>query len=242
MLNSKSLQEIKQISIGEIHRVSLVNDITEKILSYIVEQGLKPGDKLPSEKILSENLKVSRFPLREALSRLQALGIISVMHGKGAFVSEFNVKEILLKLSPMLKNQSGLNVSHIVEVRIALECPVAELAAMRRSEQVINDLKAKLNEMEQELNNRDAFINADIEFHEILASATENPIFEDLVAIFHNLMHIVQVSFPDDVKARSKSLEYHKEIFTAVKDKNPEQARNSMRNHLENIMQILSHQ
>ncbi len=240
MSTGKIAQEIKKVRIGEIHRVSLVNDIAEKILSYIVEQSLKPGDKLPSEKILSENLRVSKFPLREALSRLQALGIISVMHGKGAFVAEFNVKEILLKLSPILRNQSGLNVLHIVEARIALECPVAELAAMRRNEQIINELEVKLNEMERELNNRDAFINADIEFHEILASATENPIFEDLVAIFHNLMHIVQVSFPDDIKARSKSLEYHKEIFTAVRDRNPEQARTSMRKHLENIMEILS--
>ncbi len=241
MTNGKSAQEIKQFKIGEIQRGSLVNEITEKILSYIVEQGLKPGDKLPSEKILSENLKVSRFPLREALSRLQALGIISVLHGKGAFVAEFNVKELLLKLSPMLRNQSGLNVLHIVEARIALECPVAELSALRRSEQKMEALKAKLADMERELNNRDKFIDADMEFHEILASATENPIFEDLVALLHNLMHIVQVSFPDDVKARSKSLEYHKEIFSAVRDKDPKKARDSMQAHLGNIMQTLSY-
>lgn len=237
----KSTQETKQFNISEIQRSSLVDYITEKILSYIVEEGLKPGDRLPSEKTFTESLKVSKFPLREALSRLQALGIISVIHGKGIFISEFNVKDFLFKLSPILRNQVDLNILHIVEARIAFECPIAELAALRRNEQEIDDLKIKLNDMEKELYNRDAFINADIEFHEILARATENPIFEDVVAILHNLMYIVQSSFPDDVGARNKSLEYHKEIFDAVRNKDPKKAKESMQNHLRNIMQTLSH-
>ena len=58
--------------------------IVKILQSYIVDESLNPGDELPSERIMSEELGVSRFPLREALVQLQALGVISVIHGKGS--------------------------------------------------------------------------------------------------------------------------------------------------------------
>lgn len=234
MQQNMNVQDPMQIT--QVDKVSLVDSIVEHLISYIVDQKLKPGDKLPKQELLTKLLKVSRVPLREALSRLQALGIISVAHGKGTFVSEFNIQDLLRKLSPILRSQTGISILDIIEVRLRLECSVVELAADRRSEEVVEKLERELTVMQQEVNNRVAFVEHDISFHETLASAT-NPIFEYLVALFHNLMQISQYKFPDSTEARKTSLEYHKEILKGIKDKNPNQTRNAMRKHIEDIMQ-----
>ena len=98
MQDHKKTQEPAAIQIDEVPRVSLVDDIVERLMEYIVEQQLKPGDKLPSERLLTQALGVSRFPLREALAKLQVLGIISVAHGKGSFISKFSAPKLLRRL------------------------------------------------------------------------------------------------------------------------------------------------
>ena len=65
-------------------------------------------------------------------------------------------------------------------------------------------------------------------FHEEIAEASTNPVFAALVAVIHNLMRIIQESFPDSPEARKDSLEYHKRIFHAIKDKDPGQAEAAM--------------
>jgi len=235
MKQNENSQNFAAVQIDKVDRSSLVDDIVELLIDYIAQQGLEPGDKLPSERLLTKALGVSRFPLREALAQLQALGIISVSQGKGAFVTKFNVPSLLRGLSPILRSQSGITTLDMIETRIALECPVASLAAYRRDNENIEKLENDLIGMEREIHNRALFIEYDMNFHETMAEATDNPIFVALVAMLHNLMHTVQESFPDIMEARQKSLEYHKEIYQAIKDKNAQKAEEKMREHLEDI-------
>ena len=230
------------IQIDHIKRTSLVDDIVESLISYIVEQKLKAGDKLPSERLLVEALGVSRIPLREALARLQALGIISVSHGKGAFVSEFSVLNMLYNLSPILRCQTGVRLLDMVETRLVIESQVVILAANRRSEETVERLENDLKAMECEIHDRLKFIEYDMDFHETIAKATANPVLVALVAMLHNLMHLVQESFPDSLEARRESLEYHKQIYHAIKERNPELAEKSMRSHLNDITRRLNDQ
>lgn len=240
MQKSKDAQKFGAVQIDKVRRITLVDDIVERLIDYIVEQELEPGDKLPSERLLGEGLGVSRFPLREALAQLQALGIVSVSQGKGTFVSKFSVPRLLRRLSPILRTQSGVTTLNMVETRLALECPVASLAARRRSEDTVERLKNDLLGMEREIHNKESFIEYDMNFHEAIAEATANPVLMALVAMLHNLMYTVQERFPDTLEARRKSLEYHKEIFSAIEDKDAQKASETMRNHLEDIAQRLS--
>jgi len=233
--NQKKAQEPAAIQIDEIPRVSLVDDIVERLMEYIVEQQLRPGDKLPSERLLTKALGVSRFPLREALAQLQILGIISVAHGKGAFVSKLSAPKLLRRLSPVLRSQAGVTSLDMIEVRLALECQVAALAASRRSSETIERLEKDLTGMEREIHDRDRFIEHDIDFHETIAEATDNPIFVALVAILHDLIHTVQERFPDSLDARQSSLKYHQEILQALKEKDVDGSAEIMQAHLEDI-------
>ncbi|MBD3181746.1 FCD domain-containing protein [Candidatus Poribacteria bacterium] len=239
------MQGYKKTDIAQIKhvkRTSLVDDIVESLISYITEQKLTVGDKLPSERLLVKALGVSRIPLREALARLQALGIISVHHGKGAFISEFNALKILHKLSPILRCQSEVSLLDMLEARIVIECQVVAFAANRRSEEILKRLEADIHAMERDINDRLKFIKNDMDFHETIAEATENPVLVAFVAITHNLIQIVQESFPDLLEARQESLEYHKQIYSAIKERKPDYAEESMRNHLNNIAERLKEQ
>lgn len=240
MQKRENTQKFAAVQINQVQRISLVDGIVEQLIDYIVKQKLEPGDKLPSERLLAEGLGVSRFPLREALAQLQAFGIVSVAQGKGAFVSKFSVPDLLHRLSPVLRSQAEVTTLNMVETRLALECPLASLAARRRSEETIERLEKDLLGMEQEIHNRAAFIEYDMNFHEAIAEATANHVLVALVAMLYNLMYTVQESFPDTLEARHRSLEYHKEIFHAIEDKNADKAAETMRNHLEDIARRLS--
>lgn len=239
MQDRKNAQELAAAHIGEVPRVSLVDDIVERLMEYIVEQQLKPGDKLPSERLLTQSLGVSRFPLREALAQLQVLGIISVAHGKGAFVSKFSAPKLLRRLSPVLRTQAGVSSADMIEARIAFECQVAAIAASRRSTEIIERLEKDLTNMQREIHDRERFIEHDIDFHEAIAGATNNPIFVALVAILHDLIHTVQERFPDSLNARQNSLKYHQEILHALKAKDADMAAAKMKAHLEDIAEQL---
>ena len=85
---------LKKIGKQNIYQIA-----NEEIKKYIIESGLKPGDKLLSEQELAINLGISRTSLREVLKGLQALGIIEVKPGDGIFLKEFNFDAILDNLS-----------------------------------------------------------------------------------------------------------------------------------------------
>ena len=239
MQNHKEAKELAVAKINEVPRVSLVDDIVERLMEYIVEQQLKPGDKLPSERLLTQALGVSRFPLREALAQLQVLGIISVAHGKGAFVAKFSAPKLFRRLSPVLRSQAGVSSLDMIETRLALECQVAALAANRRSDETIERLESDLIGMEREIHDRDRFIEHDVDFHEAIAEATDNPVFVALVAILHDLIHTVQERFPDSLDARQNSLKYHQEILQALKERDSDRAAAEMKAHLEDIAERL---
>jgi GntR family transcriptional repressor for pyruvate dehydrogenase complex len=112
--------------------VSVVDAIEARIKEMIMSGKSKPGDQLPSERVLQSQLGVSRLPLREALARLQALGLISIRHGKGAYV-EKSVSRAALSavLIPFYPNQSPSGLRELVEARGFLESELTALATIK---------------------------------------------------------------------------------------------------------------
>jgi len=220
-------------------RVILSDDIVEKLIAFIAEQKLRAGDMLPSEKMLSEALGVSRLPLREAISRLRALGIVSVRQGKGAFVRKVDIASIFRQLSPIIRSQGELDMLHMVEVRLALEPSVAALAAERRTEDMLNGLAECVKCMEDGLNDKNEFIKCDIRFHQLLAEASNNPILIAMVSTIHDIISVVQHSYPDVISERSQSLEHHRKILQAIQNGSSVDAALAMDAHLRAVVNAL---
>jgi GntR family transcriptional repressor for pyruvate dehydrogenase complex len=221
--------------LSPVKRTSITDDIFERLLKMASGNGLAPGDKLPSERKLQEMLGVSRLPLREALARLAALGIIEVRHGSGAYVRNVDHSDLFEKLSPILKARSDIAVNHIIEVREVVEEAMAAEAAKRCPKEISDRLKDEIEEMKHNLNEKEMFIRHDMAFHQLLALASGNPIWSVLVGLCRELLGKVQYAVPDNIKARRRALQYHREICRSVIEGDSKVAAKNARTHIRDI-------
>lgn len=213
-------------------RETVVEAVAQALIRYIAANGLKGGDRLPSERELVQMVGVSRLPLREALCILKGLGIVEAQHGKGVFVRQLDVSTVFGMLSPLLKTQGHVKRSDILEVRLHLEPVLAGLAAEHRTEEDLRALKDDLRGMREEALDRRAFVGHDMAFHQALARATGNPVFHVFVASITDLLCEFQLKFPDKMEYREESIRFHESILEAVEGRDAERARSVMLEHI----------
>lgn len=157
----------------------------EAVLNHFVEQiqsgQLRPGDKLPSERVLQEQLGISRFTLREGLARLSALGLIEVRHGKGAVVSdEISVDSLKGVIGSFFPAHDPSAFQELYEARVLLEGELSRLAALRRTEDHLEKLRGIIGQARRKLDDRSAFADCDFQFHHVIADASGNKLLQKM--------------------------------------------------------------
>lgn len=215
-------------------RKTIVEVIAEELIRYIASNGLKGGDRLPSERQFVDMLGATRLPLREALSVLKGLGIIEARHGKGVFVKQLDLAGIFGMLSPLLRSQADIDLRQLFEARFYLEGSVAELAAANCSEEDLQALEASVEGMRASVTNRPAYMRYDTTFHQELARSTGNPIFHVFMASITDLLAELQCLYQDDVGVRLEAAAEHAAILEAIRDRDGAQAKAAMKIHLRN--------
>jgi GntR family transcriptional repressor for pyruvate dehydrogenase complex len=218
-------------------RETLVEAVSQALIRYIAAQGLRGGDRLPSERELVQMTGASRLPLREALSVLKGLGVIEARHGKGIFVKELDMAALFGMLSPLLKTHAKIDVHQLFEVRLHLEASVAELAAANRRPENLDALEASLAAMHATVRTRRAYSQHDMDFHQELARATGNPIFHVFMSSITDLLGELQYRYLDSVEFRQSAIVEHEEILAAVRNGDAAAARENMRRHIYGAMQ-----
>ena len=218
---------------------------TKKIYEEVVEQlkmmltagELKPGDKLPSERDMAESLGVSRASVREALTTLEAIGILEIKPGEGTFVKHTADAETFAPLTLVLtvERNSG---AQLMEVRRVLETEIAALAAERATNDNLNKIEASLDQMKGALNTHDA-VETDLRFHFAIAEATQNTILVRLINTIADLMHHTFKGKRETMYAHSPSsqriIHEHEAIYQAIKKGAPEEARAKMLEHINHV-------
>jgi GntR family transcriptional repressor for pyruvate dehydrogenase complex len=210
-------------------------EVVEQIKQLIAEGKLQPGDRLSSERDLSEKLSVSRASIREALSALEAMGVISIRPGEGSFVQQISYEGMLEPLSFLLQVDLA-DVMQLLEVRKILEVEIAALAATRATPEDVEDIRCALKRMVDEVNARESGDLADADFHFAVVKAAHNPILLKLINTISDLMANTfrfsrQRIFM--IEGMPKILyESHCLIFEAIARKQPEMARKFMNEHL----------
>lgn len=217
-------------------QTSLVERIAQGLIQYIAAQGLRPGDRLPSERELVRMVGASRLPLREAISVLKGLGVLEVKHGKGIFVRRLDLGTLFGKLSPLLRVQGGMDLPALFEVRMHLEGSIAQIAALRRGPEHLEKLEASVEVMWANLEDRTGYVRHDMAFHQELARSTGNPIFHVLMATIGDLLCELQYMYRDSVEIRRLAIAEHQAILDAVRQAQPDQARSAMLQHLQNAV------
>jgi DNA-binding FadR family transcriptional regulator len=220
---------------------SLTQSVQAKLRERI-RRGIYPvGHRLPTEAALVEEFRVSRTVVREAVSRLQAAGLVETRHGVGTFVREpttqasFSVQEDELATLQ--------DVISVLELRMAVEAEAAALAAERRTTGDLRRMKAALKRFEADVAQGGQAIEHDLAFHQAIARATQNPRF---VSLFSALGEgaIPRARLRRDgltkqsggaVVAAPWLLKVHEEhmaVLSAIEAGHAQHAREAMRNHL----------
>ncbi|WP_076999720.1 FadR/GntR family transcriptional regulator [Variovorax sp. KK3] len=216
----------------------LVDDLGEKIRS----QQLRPGDKLPTESAIMQAYGVSRTVVREALSKLQAGGLVETHHGIGTFVLQPRAAGMFrLEASDIA---ATVDVLAVLELRISLETESAGLAASRRTDEQLTAMREALDDFEGNVAAGGDTIAPDFRFHLQIAQATGNPYFADIMS--HLGTSIIPRTRIPAIRNHDRRGEYlsrvnreHEEIYAAIARRDPESARAAMRIHLTNSRERL---
>lgn len=212
-------------------------EIVEQLKTMITSGELEPGDKLPSERDMSESMGVSRASVREALITLEAIGILEIKPGEGTFVRQTSDAETFAPLAMVLALERNPE-AQMMEVRRVLETEMAALAAGRASAENLSKIQKLLDLMKAAQTNHDA-VEIDLRFHFAIAEATQNTILLRLMNTIADLMHHSlrpnREKLYADYETSLKIIEEHEAIYQAIKDGDPQAARSKMLEHINNI-------
>jgi GntR family transcriptional repressor for pyruvate dehydrogenase complex len=223
---------------GQVRREPrLVDQVADRMLETIIARGLRPGDKLPSEREISEQFGVSRTVVREAVQTLAGKGVIEARSGSGLRVAEADATTVSASMQHYLRG-SALEYSQIHEVRVMLEVEIAGLAAERATAADLERLDLAMTSMERAIGNVEAASEDDVQFHRAIAAATHNPMHLILLdSIGPSLLEIRRSTLAARAGAAAgeKALASHREIFERIEARDQEGARAAMNAHLESV-------
>lgn len=217
---------------------SLAHDVVDTLSGRIRDGRLQPGEKLPTEAAIMEEFHVSRTVVREAISRLQASGLVATRHGVGTFVVGLGDPGTF-RITP---EQLGTlqDVIAVLELRIGVETESAALAAMRRTPANLAALRAALDAFIAAVDQGRDAVGPDYQFHLEIAKATQNHHFVDMMATLGGMM-IPRARLDPAAPLTPERQAYlrrvnaeHESIVDAISRQDPDAARAAMRTHLAN--------
>ena len=228
----------RERSDSPVYRAVKLSRLYEQIVQQIEESirkgALKPGDQLPPERELAERFGVSRTAVREAVKTLREKGLVEAYTGKGTFITDGTSQAIRQSLDLMARiGQEGSG--HLVEVREILEPEIAALAATRIEEQYLATMREAVATMDRSLQDPEAYIEADLDFHLSLAEAAANPMILSLIDSIVGLLREQRMGIFQVEGGPQRGQYHHKRILEAVEKRDPDQARAAMRAHLKQV-------
>jgi GntR family transcriptional repressor for pyruvate dehydrogenase complex len=197
-----------------------------------IEAGrLGPGDRLPPERELAQQMGVSRPSLRSGLRTLTAMGIIHARRGAGTFIVEGppHLGKAPLQFMAALH---GFTLDQMYEARRMLEVGAAGLAAARATGEQLVAMADEITGMYATLDDPQAFLRHDLGFHRAVAAGSGNPI---VATIIGTLVEIIWEAGRVSMQGFSlrESADTHRRIYDAIRARSPERARREMTGHLE---------
>jgi GntR family transcriptional regulator, transcriptional repressor for pyruvate dehydrogenase complex len=221
---------------------SLAHGVVSYVAELIRDSRIAPGEKVPSEAEIIRALGVSRSVVREAMSHMQAAGMVETRQGKGTYVLDRAPQTMGLAVKQSMSKEDVLS---LLELRIMLETEAAGLAATRRSDAQLQRIRASLEDFLARCGKPGDMATDDTRLHLAIAQAANNPYLLDVLTHIHKeqLPRARQASAhiprdaPEVYVARVR-LE-HEDIVSTIARQDPESARAAMRTHLSNSRERL---
>lgn len=211
---------------------SLTDSVAARIRGDITSGAYSVGDKLPTERDLSERFGVSRPIVREAIGTLKRDGLVSTRQGLGAFVTE--TRELAFRFTEF-DWTDAMDIRNVIELLMAIEATATGLAAERRTKAQLDGIEKRLNAIETAFHNQEAGIEEDMAFHREIVDACGNPYFREMSDFLdsrvRNFIRKARVRSLEQALL-SKVQEEHVSIYEAVAAGDPHEARRAAETHL----------
>ncbi|MEL4308657.1 FadR/GntR family transcriptional regulator [Joostella sp. CR20] len=224
-------------ALNKIENQDVRNEIISKIRELINYKNLEPGDKLPSERMLAEKFGVSRNNLREAIQTLEFYGLLKSIPQSGTFVANIGI----IALNGMISDIVSLDnpdFKSLVETRILLELKTVKLAALRRTESQLKNMKEALDAYKKKVLNGEDAVQEDLLFHLAIAKASGNRTMNTFMLIItpEIITNFEKYHVCDDNQALL-GIQEHTDIYEAIKNKDPQAAKEKMKVHFRSLYQ-----
>lgn len=213
---------------------SLTDRVTSTLAQLIRKGEYPPKSRLPTESDMGARFGVSRTVIREAVSRLKSEGLVESRQGVGVFVRDSR-PDMPFRIDPQLMD-SLRAVLQVAELRRGLESEIAALAAERRSEAQLNEIRGALKTIDVE-ERQGRGVDADMAFHRAIARATDNPhyvaLWDFVGQYLRRAMTVTRANEARDPIFTAQVRAEHVAMVEAIAARDPEAARVAARRHME---------
>jgi GntR family transcriptional repressor for pyruvate dehydrogenase complex len=212
-----------------------VDVIIRQIKELLLSGELKPGDRLPPERKLSEQFSVGRTHVREAIRKLEFYGILKTRPQSGTFVASIGITALKNLIADVLKIDTPSFVS-LVETRVILEVATVQLACERRTGDDLVQLESSLNAYLDKAHRGIKAVEEDLMFHLSIADASKNKALKSfLLIIIPDIIANYSIFKVCDT-VTNKALTEHKELFAAIKKSDAAKAAAIMKTHMKGVV------
>ena len=219
------------MSLKPVSRVTLGEQVASQLADQIAEGRWRVGEKLPTESELCATLGIGRSTLREALKSLAFVGMIRMKPGEGTYVagnSLYLAERVLARGAQVTEKQ----IEDVGEARLVIETEMAALAAERAEPADLDRLESLLAEMGRclEIGDGVGYTNLDVEFHLTIARCSKNLVLEDVLGRIRGALQDWIAKSQELPGVKENAQGQHAKIMQALRQRNPERARRSIRN------------
>ncbi|GAA3651303.1 FadR/GntR family transcriptional regulator [Nonomuraea antimicrobica] len=209
--------------------------VQEALRGYIIDNRLRPGDAMPSEGDLAQQLGISRNSVREAVKALMSLGILETRRGSGVYVTPFSLSALAETLPYSLLFDLD-ELSELLEIRRVLETGLIERAITDMTEATRDRLRRVVDDMREQARRGRDVIQQDRAFHHTLFEDAGNRVLLKVLDAFWVALHEALATRPDiHERAPAEICADHEAIYRAVLDRDIERARRTLEDHYTEI-------
>jgi GntR family transcriptional repressor for pyruvate dehydrogenase complex len=229
-----------KIRLKPISPQRISDQVFDQLRELIFRGDFKPGQKIMTERELSQALNVSRNSVREAINKLVTLRFLEQRQGQGTFVRSMD-EAVKIPLATVMQTQDA-SLIDLMEMRMGIECTAASLAAQRANASDLEAIEKAIVDMERDTGAGGLGTEGDLSFHMAIALATKNPLqvyimknVSDFlhVGIRENLLHLYQ-----DPANIVEILKQHKAIYQAIRSGDADAAYHTMKKHINYVIRF----
>jgi len=222
----------------EAIRKNRVSEEVARQLEQMILKKLRPGDKLPAERELAGQLGVSRSSIRDAIRRLELVGLVEPRQGAGTVVREVSSETLVSPLANVITHKRQM-VSELLDFRRMLEPPLAGRAAARATAGEIAEMEDILRRQERKFREGELAVEEDTEFHYRIATASGNSVVLKVLDVVMDMLRETRSRSLQTEGRPQKSLAGHRRILAAIKRRDSKAAESAMRQHIKDVEKMV---